>query len=381
MNHPGTKTPSWFESLCLGVFVVKIHMRKLALILFFFAAAGIASAEQTNYFCVVCGKGPLTGRFWLSKWGAICDDCYKLPDHCSLCGLPIRDGDGAVKTGDGRIICKFDKTNAVLDVESARELFTDTRRDVVELFGPGFALQYPEVTVNMFDVDYWSEKGRADGLHKFGFASTRKTARGDCTHEVVMLSGRLRNEMTATAAHEYTHLWINENRPDGHEIDGDTVEAICELTAYKLMSEKNLPEMQERILKNPYTNGKIKTLVAVEQEHGIGYVLNWVKNGTTETIDDAAAPAQLLTASAPFPAAARPLPAVLKFNGLMTIGRDRQAIINGVAFAAGDQRSLKLKDKTVLVRCREIHGGDVVLELNGGAELMTLRLDEEQPVP
>ena len=85
-------------------------MRQFALILFLFTAVYHSSAGPTNYFCVVCGKGPLTGRIWMSKWGAVCDDCYKLENHCSICGLPVRDGDGRVKTGDGRFICQFDKT-------------------------------------------------------------------------------------------------------------------------------------------------------------------------------------------------------------------------------------------------------------------------------
>jgi len=135
-------------------------MRPLALILFLFAAVLVSSAEETNYFCVVCGKGPLTGRIWISKWGAVCDDCYKLENRCSLCGLPIRDGDGAVKTGDGRFICKFDKPNTVLDAAEAREVFTDARREMVGLYGSGFTLNFPDVTVNLFDVDYWSEVGR-----------------------------------------------------------------------------------------------------------------------------------------------------------------------------------------------------------------------------
>ena len=47
----------------------------------------------------------------------------------------------------------------MLDAAEAREVFADARRDLVELFGRGFALKYPDVTVNLFDVDYWSETG------------------------------------------------------------------------------------------------------------------------------------------------------------------------------------------------------------------------------
>jgi hypothetical protein len=357
-------------------------MRRLAFILFFFAAIWMLSAAgETNYYCVVCGRGPLTGQIWISKWGPVCDDCYHLKDHCSICGLPIKDGDGHIQTPDGRLICKFDKTNAVLDVDEAKELFTDTRRNVVEMYGQSFGLQYPDVAVTMFDVDYWSEKNGANGLHKFGFASTRKTADGTCTHEVVMLSGRLRDEMISVAAHEYTHLWINENRPDDRMIDSDTIEAICELTAYNLMGEKNLPEMQRRILENPYTEGRIKTLVAVYQEHGIGYILNWVKNGTAANFDGAGvaqimAPPQVSSSAAP-----PTLPEKLKFNGLLTIGKDSEAVINGVSFVAGDRKRLKLKDKNVTVRCLEIQAEDVVVQINDSPERVTLKPGDEMPVP
>jgi hypothetical protein len=359
-------------------------MRRLAFIFFFFAAVLAFSAAETNYFCIVCGKGPLTGNIWISKWGPICDDCYHLKDHCSICGLPIKDGDGHIKTPDGRLICRFDKTNVVLTLDQAQELFQETRDAVVDIYGARFALKYPDVTLNLFDVDYWSEKNGANGLHKFGFASTRKTADGTCTHEVVMLSGRTREEMMGVAAHEYTHLWINENRPDGRVIDQDTIEAICELTAYKLMEAKKLPEMQKRILANPYTNGKIKTLVAVEHEGGTDYVLDWVKNGTAETFDEDANLAPIptvATTSLPFVAAPAQLPDKLKFNGAMTIGKDTEAVINGVSFETGDQKRIKLKGRNVMVRCLEIHDDGVVVQINDSPDRLTLKSGDEIPAP
>jgi hypothetical protein len=358
-------------------------MRKFVFSLIFFAVVWAFAAGEPNYYCVVCGKGPLTGRIWMSKWGPICDDCAKLPTRCSICGLPIRDGDGSVKTGDGRFICRFDKTNAVLDLDQAKELFADTRSEVVEMYGQGFALQNPDVTVNLFDVDYWSEKGREDGLHKFGFASSRPAPDGAFTHEVVMLSGRLRDEMFATAAHEYTHLWINENRPAGRYIDSDTIEAICELTAYKLMGEMNLPEMQQRILDNPYTHGQIKTLIQVEADHGIGYILDWVKNGTTPNFgqagSDVVAPGE--SPATTFPPVMVALPKGLKFTGLLVIGNDREAVIDGTSFAPGDEKRIRLQNKTVTVLCREIQDADVVVQVNGSDNELTLQRDQEKAVP
>ena len=345
---------------------------------------GAICAVETNYFCIICGKGPLTGHFWMSKRGPICDDCYQLKDHCSICGLPVKDDDGHIKTPDGRFICKFDKTNVILTLEQAQDLFDQTRDDVVDLYGRQFALKYTDVAVKLFDVDYWSENGGRNGLHAFGFASTRKTADGACTHEVVMLSGRTREEMTSVAAHEYTHLWINENRPASHVIDSDTVEAICELTAYKLMEAKKLPDMQKHILENPYTNGKIKTLVAVEHDGGTDYVLNWVKNSTAEMFDEDGNLAPVPTpaaASIPFNAAPPPLPEKIKFNGFMTIGKDREAVINGKSFMIGDQKHIKLKNRTVTVRCVDIHADDVVVQINDSPERVTLKAGDEIPSP
>jgi len=356
-------------------------MRRLALILFLFATAFNLSAEPTNYFCVVCGQGPLIGRIWMSKWGAVCDDCYQLENRCSLCGLPIRAGDGSVKTGDGRFICKFDKPNAVLDAAEAKEVFTDARRELVELFGRGFALNFPDVTVSLFDVDYWSEMGRSDGLHKFGFASTRRTPKGDCTHEVVLLSGRLRNEIAATAAHEYTHLWINENCPPDRAPDTDTVEGICELSAYKLMEARAQPEQMQKILANPYTHGVIHQLVALEKENGMGFVLNGVKNGTLPGREIAA---RLVPVKRPVIVATNlppPLPESLKLGGLLLDGENRRAIISGVSFAVGETHDVPLQNRIVSVRCREIRRGEVVLEVDGVSDPVVLKIGGEKFLP
>lgn len=352
-------------------------MRPFALILLLFASALVSTAGETNYSCVVCGKGPLTGRIWMSKWGAVCDDCYKLENRCSLCGLPI--GKDYVKTGDGRFICKLDKPNAVLDASGAKEIFTDVRRELVELFGSGFALNFPEVTVNLFDVDYWTEKGRGNGLHKFGFSSTRRAARGQFTHEVVMLSGRLRSELAATAAHEYTHLWINENCT--RKLDADTVEGICELAAYKLMESRLQPEQQRRILDNPYSHGEIKRLVAMEKENGIVHILNWVRNGTAESFETMALAAPMKPPALVFTNVPPPLPETLRLGGLMLDGQNRRAIISGESFAPGETRTVKLQSRSVPVRCREIRRNDVVLEVDGLPGPVTLKLGEERFVP
>lgn len=226
--------------------------------------------------------------------------------------------------------------------------------------------------MNLFDVDYWSEKGRENSLHKFGFSSTRKTASGKCTHEVVLLSGRPRNELAATAAHEYTHLWINENLPKERELDADTTEAVCELVSYLLMGAERQPDMQKRILENPYTNGKIKTLLALEEQRGLGFVLNWVKAGTSTNLESVASAALLATPARPQVKAAPGLPNQLQFTGRFVIGTNQAAIINGTGFEAGDRKFIRLRNRTAVVICRKIGERDVLVESNGVAVTLPL---------
>jgi len=266
-------------------------------------------------------------------------------------------------------------------VTAAREVFVAARRDLVGLFGSGFALQYPDVTVNLFDVDYWSEKGRDDGLHKFGFSSSRRTPGGEFTHEVVLLSGRRRTEITATAAHEYTHLWINENCPPGRMPATDTVEAICELSAYKLMEFLAQPEQMQKILASPYTHGEIKRLVALEKENSMGFILNSVKNGTLPGPETAAQAVPVKIPVIPVTNIPPSLPVSLKLGGLLLDGENRHAIINGLSFAAGETRRVLLQNRIVQVRCREIRRAEVVLELDDVTQPVILKIGAEKFMP
>jgi len=361
-------------------------MRSLALIFLLLTPLWLTAAEPTNYFCVVCGKGPLTGRVWLSKWGPICDDCNNLPRRCSICGLPIRDGDDYAKTGDGRYICRFDKPHAVLDAAGAQEVFAGVRQDLIGMFGSRFRLNNPEVTVNVFDVDYWSENVHTDGLHKFGFSSSRKTGTNEFTHEVVLLSGRPESEMAATAAHEYTHLWINENLPPEHVLTRDTVEGLCELVSYKLVDSRSDNEQKKVILANPYTHGETAKLVEIEQELSINFILNWVVNGTGDHLDPGAViTGGLLPSFNTLPSvrhrvltnAPPQLPTAIKLGGLI-LGPSPEALINGIPFLTGDLKTIKLKNYSVQVHCVNITDSGVVLRVDGAAGTITLKVGEEK---
>jgi hypothetical protein len=75
------------------------------------------------------------------------------------------------------------------------------------------------------------------------------------------------------------------------------------------------------------------------------------------------------------------LPPGLKFSGIMAFGSVQQAVINGVAFTVGEQKKIKLRNKSVLVRCRAIHVADVVVELDGSTNALKLAKGVEKLLP
>jgi hypothetical protein len=76
-----------------------------------------------------------------------------------------------------------------------------------------------------------------------------------------------------------------------------------------------------------------------------------------------------------------PLPEKLQLDGLLLNGSSRRAIIDGVSFAAGEVKEVKLRHRTVQVRCRKIHSSDVLLEVDGQPKPVTLRISNGQSAP
>ena len=65
----------------------------------------------------------------------------------------------------------------------------------------------------------------------------------------------------------------------------------------------------------------------------------------------------------------------------MVDGKSRRAVINGVAFAAGETRNVRCATGSVRVRCREIRRNEVVAGSGRIAGPVTLKNGEEKLVP
>ena len=340
-------------------------------------ASALLTADESVFTCVVCDKSPLTGKIWIHQAGHVCEDCYQIEARCSICALPVK-ADFA-KTSDGRIICKFDLKEAVLTADEAQRVFDETRRDLKTMSGGVLTVSTPRISVALFDLDYWNS---ADGkplpneLRRAGFSQSRRT--GDqFTHNVLLHSGHLRAETAAVCAHEFAHLWINENKPAMRVIEGDTIEAVCELVAFRLMASRGASNQLEKIRSNAYTHGRIETLIEADAQFGLSAVLEWVKAGSDAALDvrklAGFRAGAIISALHATPAPAPTAPATLVLRGVIGAGTHRLAMINDRSFAPNEEHSVRVGLQQWFVRCQEIREDAAVVRINDSTNLLTLR--------
>ncbi|MEW6303705.1 MAG: hypothetical protein AB1705_09555 [Verrucomicrobiota bacterium] len=361
----------------------QFNVNRLFAIICLFIAPLSAAAQIQPSLCIVCGRPFKAGStIYKHARGYLCGDCAKLPTHCSLCGIPVIEA--AAKTTDGRVICKDDAPEAVIDETEARRVFSEASDEVRRIARGRMELQFPQVAVRMFDVDFWSRERASnpdDGMHTLGFSHSRKLG-NDFVHNVIMLSGQLRSHLAGVAAHEYTHIWMHENVPPTRKIEPESVEAVCELLAYKLATRRGDTNSQARILQNPYTKGRIKDFVEADAYLGLDAILNWVLTGTTPKLEWRT-PEMLAAASAPreaaphIAAAPAPIPDKLLLRGILGSAKKRMALINDKTFEKDDELEVRVADKKLVVRCLDITENEVVLQVNGAQEPVRLRLGEK----
>ncbi len=335
----------------------------------YYIETGVIHPDQTR----LQKEADPTGQVPVGTYLYLCEECNKTKISCSLCGLPVREG--FVETGDGRKICRREAADVVLDLETARQIFETGTRQARNVAGIDFGLKQPGITVQLVDMIDMAEK--ADGGHTLGFSKRSPTI-----HYVCLLSGQLKRAVITTSAHEYMHLWINENI-GSRQIEKNTVEGICELLAYKVAQAEQDVFQQRQILTNTYTHGRIHDLIEVERQHGFYYILDWVKNGATRTFDETPAavkkPMPVSSAPRPLPAASASSvakPDTLKLKGMFTKRGSRLAILSdGVTVAKGEIATLRLNGLRVTLKCLDVLADSVVLQLVGATNSITLEME------
>lgn len=186
--------------------------------------------------CAVC-NGIIQGEYILDHWGNAYHTYHKGEvSMCDFCDRFIVGslGEDMTRFRDGRVLCSICSATSVTNRKEALALMAQVTRQL-ERFG--IRVNPGEVDLKLVDRDELRKLsgGRA---HTTGFADyvVRKNLFGR-VHEkqlrVYVLQGMPRIEMTATLAHELTHVWQFQA---GH-LDQDRTfsEGSCNFAAYLVL--------------------------------------------------------------------------------------------------------------------------------------------------
>jgi len=343
--------------------------------------ASCSSQAQTDLTCYTCDK-QIQEKYWKHKKGNICDECYREKNRCWICSLPVLKG--YIQTRDGRFVCRDEAKDAVLDIGKAETIFGQTMSAVSTLTRGRLKLRAPQVSVQLFDIDYWNrgEGVRDDAsMHRAGMAHSRQV--GDkFVHTVLLVSGYQGNALSAICAHELTHLWINESIfGKDRQIEKHTAEAICELVAWKLAISRKDTVTADSIVKNPYTRGRINEVIKLEEEFGLPAILNWVSRGATPLLTRESLRGM---GAAPHPSMSTPNGSPLFRQKAKRPETDDELVLKGVlgrialigskSFKEGETQDLLVKGEEKRVTCVRILPKSVFVKIDSKSEEIQLHL-------
>jgi hypothetical protein len=339
-----------------------------------FASTAVWTNSDPNY----------TNHLPVGVYLNVCDKCHRIPEHCYICSLPINDKAKGFCTSDGRWICPRDVRTVVLDEDGARTLFDSARQTAVDIIGGFFALKHPNVNVHVTDV--FDRKMGGNALHTMAISKTTDTG-SDLVHYVSVYTARPTHEAFYSCVHEYTHLWISENRGK-HVIEQYTEEAICELVAYKVAEARGDATQMKAILANTYTRGRIKDLVQYAADEDLNSVINWVRNGTERTLAEGVATAAAQRAKPPETpldvqvaeaqlARSRSKPRIesLGLNGIIRTPKGTIILLNGgLILGKGESGMLKLNGEQSRIRCVDIMKDSAVVQWEKSTNTINLKV-------
>ncbi len=329
----------------------------------------------------------------------VCQACWKLEERCFICGLPVRDGYQTLQ--DGRLICERDAKEVIGSEGEAKQICQSVRDDVDRLLTRFMTFPDTNVIVSIVNRFYLENLFKAPGegqacVSIYGATTSNRLPGKRVVHSVCLLSNLRKARLMAVCAHEYTHAWMGENvTPERTAaLDKDTLEAFCELVAYKYMESRQETFEMEAIKRNNYTHGKIDVLLEADANYGFNSVVDWIKSGTDPVLEVASlqriravdgnyvsttapAPSALLT----LPLAARPVvaaPTTLVLKGISGTGQHRFALINATTFEPMEKGRVRLGQTNVVVRCLEIHNDSVTIQVDGATEKKQLFLRDTQ---
>ncbi|HVV73671.1 MAG TPA: protein DA1 [Verrucomicrobiae bacterium] len=345
--------------------------------------------------CSVCGN-PITSSFYriedkvtLEKRN-VCKDCGTSLPTCFVCGLPSNTkAAGFRQLSDGRTLCARDAETAILQSDDGVRACRDTWEGIDRLFSRFISFPDKNVRIQIVDrvhlLDLFKLPGNdIECPNVWGFTQSRPVGR-PTEHQISILGGMPLSFFRAACAHEYTHTWLNETLSDSRKrtLSKDAAEGFCELVSYLYMDSLRDEGSKARILNNAYTRGQIDLFIAAERRFGFNDVIEWMKSGADDRLDQNepnrirnvvnqppnATPAPVAYYQAPTPAPDR-----LALKAVFWDATKPTALINDRTFAVNEQGKVHLGATNVLVHCLAIRKDAVVVRIDGSNVEQNLRL-------
>jgi len=357
------------------------HRGKYFLMVFLLAGFGLGRPLAAwGEICAICGQ-PIQGTVYIAtdkvtnEKKLICSDCIRLP-RCAICGLPMKEG--GVQLPDGRYLCARDARTAVVKADDAERICVQVKDDLDRLFSrfTAFPANVDVTVIDRIDVDsmFRPEGNDFESPNLLGCVHP-ETVNNATRYKMRLMTGLPLAELKATCAHEYSHAWVGENVPKERRarLGRDAEEGFCELVAYLLMDSQSEKGQKKFILQNRYTRGQIDLFIEAEKRYGFDQVLDWMKYGVAEQLEEghvdalrdvkmppaktvAVNPAIYHNTNQPAPA-----PATIKLQGVLW-GNQPVAIVNGRSFFAQELNQVKIGGTNVTIRCLEIRKKSVRIQ-------------------
>jgi hypothetical protein len=344
-----------------------------------FGLCGPAAAWARDV-CAICGR-PIQDTIYIvtdevtNEKKFVCSDCVHLP-RCAICGLPVKEN--GLQLADGRFLCARDARTAVVKANDAERISAQVKDDLDRLFSrfTEFPANVDVAVIDRIDVDTMFSPGGNDFESPNLLGCIRPdTVNHETRYKMSLMTGLPLAELKATCAHEYSHAWVGENVPKERraKLGRDAEEGFCELVAYLLMDSQSEKGQKKFILQNRYTRGQIDLFIEAEKRYGFDQVLDWMKYGVAEQLEEghvdalrdvkmppaktvAVNPAIYHNTNQPAPA-----PATIKLQGVLW-GNQPVAIINGRSFFAQELNQVKIGGTNVTIRCLDIRKKSVRIQ-------------------
>jgi len=344
--------------------------------------------------CAICGGTFGTDVYLLEdkvtgEKKQVCYNCTMTSPRCFTCGLPVHGN--FTEIGDGRVMCERDAKNAVLDEEEAKRISHDTKEDLDRNFSRFLVFPDTNVTMQLVDRPHLEQLFKIVGNdyecpNVLGCMQT-STNHGGVEHQIRILSGLPLDGFKATFAHEYSHVWLNENLSDARKqrLNNDSIEGFCELISFMLMELENAEPQKKLILLNAYTRGQIQLFIEAKNRYGLEDVIDWMKSGTDTVltsndlgrirgVEIADRPAASASVASLYSAPAPQVPDTLVLRGILWAKKRPLALINDRGLGLNEEAKVSIGKTNTAVRCLEINRDSVRIRFLASGEEQELKL-------